>query len=93
MFCWSELNVIIIFNRYETENGISYGEEGKLKPIEKEEEAISASGSYEYTGLKGEIITVIYTADENGYRPKVNIRLLPLAPSRAPAALVASLVG
>lgn len=85
-FCYS------LTFRYETENGIYQAEEGKLKQFEKEE-AIATAGSYKYLGPNGERISVVYTADENGYRPKVNVRLLPPEEARVPPALVASLVG
>lgn len=88
--------VLYYFNRYETENGISYAEEGKLKHIGNENEAIVKTGSYKYTGLNSETINIAYTADENGYKAKVNIRLLPPSPPiviQASPALLASLVG
>lgn len=93
--CYAIANFSIgLFLRFETENGIRQAEEGKLKRIGKDEKAIAALGNYEYSGPHGEIISVVYTADENGYRPKVNVRLLG-APgeTRVPPALVASLVG
>lgn len=77
-------------NRYETENGIHYSETGALKS----DAGIAAIGSYQYRGENGQVISVSYTADENGYRPKVTIELFRLdGEPRAPPALIASLVG
>lgn len=68
------------------------------------EAAVAASGSYEYLGPKGEKISVVYVADENGYKPKVLITLLsavpvppsppvspPIVTAPVPPALLASL--
>ncbi|RZF33383.1 hypothetical protein LSTR_LSTR011917 [Laodelphax striatellus] len=59
---------------YETGNGIKAEETGSLKDIPGEDgkpsQAIVAQGSYSYTDLEGHVITVTYTADENGFVAK-----------------------
>lgn len=54
---------------YETGNGISVSEYGQLKPGGPEG-IQTVYGSYSYPGEDGKIITVTYTADENGFVPK-----------------------
>lgn len=39
-------------------------------------EVLRVSGSYSYKSPNGQEITVFYTADENGYRPKIVFGLL-----------------
>ncbi|XP_039294337.1 larval cuticle protein 1-like [Nilaparvata lugens] len=59
---------------YETGNGIKAEEQGILKDIPGEDgkpaQAIVAQGSYSYTDNEGHVITVTYTADENGFVAK-----------------------
>lgn len=69
--------VVVVF-RYDTENHIHQSEEGNLKEVGNEV-AVAVSGSYEYLGPKGEKVSVVYVADENGYKPKVLISLLKAA--------------
>lgn len=54
---------------YETENGITGEEQGKLGYQGTENEAMQARGSYSYTGPDNVVYTVQYTADENGFVP------------------------
>ena len=35
----------------------------------------SVSGSWAYTGTDGILRTVVFTADQNGYRPRLSITL------------------
>ncbi|PSN39563.1 hypothetical protein C0J52_20611 [Blattella germanica] len=54
---------------YETGNNIIAEETGFLKnPGVENEEALVQHGSYSYTAPDGSIITVTYTADEQGFR-------------------------
>ncbi|KAG5675021.1 hypothetical protein PVAND_004961 [Polypedilum vanderplanki] len=55
---------------YETGNGIQAEEEGYLKNPGTEEEAQVSRGKYSYTSPEGELIEVIWEADENGFRPQ-----------------------
>lgn len=54
---------------YETENGIKAQEQGEVKNKGSENEIQSVSGSYSYTAPDGQVITVTYIADENGFQP------------------------
>lgn len=56
--------------RYETENGITGQEEGKLYNRGTDAEALRASGYYTYTGPDNVVYTVNYKADENGFQPE-----------------------
>ncbi|KAL1138372.1 hypothetical protein AAG570_008436 [Ranatra chinensis] len=74
---------------YETGNGISVNEQGVLKnPGQKDLEAQTAQGSFSYTAPDGQVITVTWTADENGFVPQG--AHLPTPPP-IPAAIAASL--
>ncbi|XP_059489796.1 endocuticle structural glycoprotein ABD-4-like [Neocloeon triangulifer] len=61
---------------YETANGISASENGYNKPIQstdpENQNAQVAEGQYSYTAPDGQVITVNYVADENGFRPTGN---------------------
>ncbi|XP_063540769.1 putative mediator of RNA polymerase II transcription subunit 26 [Cydia strobilella] len=50
---------------YETENGIKVQEQGSVQG-----KTLRAQGGYSYTGDDGQVYTVTYTADENGFRPQ-----------------------
>ncbi|KAJ8983216.1 hypothetical protein NQ317_016437 [Molorchus minor] len=54
---------------FETENRITQQETGQLRGA-AEGEAVAAQGSYSYTGPDGQIYTVNYIADENGFQPQ-----------------------
>lgn len=57
---------------YETGNGIAAGEQGVVKNAgNKDHEAITAQGYYQYTGDDGVPVQVKYTADENGFQAQV----------------------
>ncbi|XP_073980505.1 endocuticle structural glycoprotein SgAbd-2-like [Rhodnius prolixus] len=54
---------------YETGNGINVQEQGYLKnPGQKDLEAQTAQGSYTYTAPDGQVLTVTWIADENGFQ-------------------------
>lgn len=55
---------------YETGNGIKAEEAGYLKNIAPDQNAMVATGSYSYTAPDGQIISVKYVADENGFQPQ-----------------------
>lgn len=50
---------------YETENGIRVEEVGQIQG-----KGINVRGTYTYPGDNGQVYTVTYTADENGFRPQ-----------------------
>lgn len=54
----------MFFSRYETANGISAHQEGHQKDHDLQE----VRGSYSYTAPDGQLITVEYVANENGYQ-------------------------
>lgn len=57
------------FCSWETGNNIIAQEEGFLKNVgDKDTEALVQHGSYSYTAPDGTLITVTYTADEQGFR-------------------------
>lgn len=55
---------------YETGNGIKAEEAGSLKSIAPDQNAMVAIGSYSYTAPDGQVISVKYVADENGFQPQ-----------------------
>jgi len=52
----------------ELSDGNKHEQSGQLKQI-GEEKGISITGSYSYTSPEGQLITVSYIADENGFQP------------------------
>ncbi|KAI8126464.1 Larval cuticle protein 8 [Lucilia cuprina] len=54
----------------ETSDGKTHQEEGQLKDIGTENEALVVRGSYSYIGDDGQTYTVNYVADENGFQPE-----------------------
>lgn len=55
---------------FETSDGVSRSEEGVLKNVGTDDEAIEVRGSYTHTGPDGVVYTVNYVADENGFQPE-----------------------
>ncbi|XP_062547388.1 endocuticle structural glycoprotein SgAbd-2-like [Armigeres subalbatus] len=55
---------------YETSNGIQHEEQGQLKKLGEEEQAVVAEGRFSYTDPEGNKISVQYVADENGFQPQ-----------------------
>lgn len=55
---------------YETGNGIQAQEQGALKNVGGEGEAMVAQGSFSYTDSEGNPISLTYVADENGFQPQ-----------------------
>ena len=49
---------------------MSRQEEAQLKNAGSENEAISVRGSYSWTAPDGQVYTVNYIADENGFQPE-----------------------
>ncbi|CAG9795412.1 unnamed protein product [Diatraea saccharalis] len=54
----------------ETSNGISVQEQGQLKNVGSENEAIEVRGQYSYTGPDGVVYSVSYVANEDGFQPQ-----------------------
>uniref|UniRef100_A0A1Q3FQX1 Putative cuticle protein n=1 Tax=Culex tarsalis TaxID=7177 RepID=A0A1Q3FQX1_CULTA len=55
---------------YETSNGITGKEQAELRTFGDDIAAIVVRGSYSYTGADGQVYTVNYIADENGFQPE-----------------------
>ncbi|XP_045494051.1 flexible cuticle protein 12-like [Colias croceus] len=53
----------------ETSNGISAQENGQLKNVGSENEALEVRGQFSYPGPDGVLYTVTYVANENGFQP------------------------
>ncbi|XP_011186119.2 larval cuticle protein 65Ag1-like [Zeugodacus cucurbitae] len=54
---------------FETSDGTQHDEEGQLKNVGTDDEAIVVEGSYKYVGDDGVTYHVSYTADEYGFQP------------------------
>ncbi|KFB43839.1 hypothetical protein ZHAS_00011687 [Anopheles sinensis] len=54
---------------FETSDGHQRQEQGELKKV-GDEEALVVRGSYSFTGPDGQVYTVNYVADENGFQPE-----------------------
>ncbi|CAH0558128.1 unnamed protein product [Brassicogethes aeneus] len=72
---------------YETSDGQTREEYGKIVKKGNNEEVLQVEGSYSYKGVDGRIYRVIFTAGEEGYKPKVYIG------DHIPTAALASLTG
>lgn len=60
---------------YETSDGIQREEEGELKNAGTDDEAIAVRGSFTWKDeATGQVYTVTFVADENGYQPKTEIK-------------------
>lgn len=60
---------------YETDNGLNVKEEGQPKEIDGSNDvAMQVQGGYQYTAPDGEIISMSYIANENGFQPTVSFR-------------------
>ncbi|XP_037044867.1 endocuticle structural protein SgAbd-6-like [Bradysia coprophila] len=55
---------------YEQSDGVSRSEEAVLKNAGTEQEAIEVRGTISWTAPDGEVYTLNFVADENGYRPE-----------------------
>nr|QES69417.1 CPR9 [Ostrinia furnacalis] len=54
----------------ETSDGKSAQEQGQLKNVGTENEAIEVRGQYSYTGPDGVVYSVTYVANELGFQPQ-----------------------
>merc|ERR1712137_915559 len=54
---------------FETEDGVKRDQEGSLKQITEEAAGAVSSGSYSYTDPDGNVVSLSFVADENGFQP------------------------
>ncbi|XP_014208564.1 endocuticle structural glycoprotein SgAbd-3-like isoform X1 [Copidosoma floridanum] len=54
-------------NNFETSNGISHQESGAPKAAGQEGPSVSSQGATSYTAPNGEVVSIQFVADENGY--------------------------
>uniref|UniRef100_A0A8W7P2R2 Larval cuticle protein 8 n=1 Tax=Anopheles coluzzii TaxID=1518534 RepID=A0A8W7P2R2_ANOCL len=55
---------------FETSDGHQRQEQAELKKLGDDVEALVVRGSYSFTGDDGQVYTVNYVADENGFQPE-----------------------
>lgn len=65
-----DFNNSVWFSRYAQSDGVSRSEEGVLKNIGTEQESIEVRGSVTWTAPDGQVFTLNFISDENGYRPE-----------------------
>ncbi|XP_034824631.1 endocuticle structural glycoprotein ABD-5-like [Maniola hyperantus] len=58
---------------YETSDGTSRQETGKLDNPQSEDAALTVTGEYAYVAPDGKKYSVTFTADQNGFRPKTSL--------------------
>ncbi|XP_050092271.1 endocuticle structural glycoprotein ABD-5-like [Anopheles aquasalis] len=56
--------------QFDTSNGIQRQEQAQLKQFDDENSALVVRGSYSFTADDGQVYTVNYVADENGFQPE-----------------------
>lgn len=64
------LSFFFLYFSFETSDGQSKQETGELIHPGTENEAIAVRGAYSYVGPDGNVYTVTYIADENGFQPQ-----------------------
>jgi hypothetical protein len=62
--------ILLFFDRFETSNGIKVQESGYNTQQGPENSEQIVTGSYSYTGDDGQVYTVTYKADANGFQPQ-----------------------
>lgn len=55
---------------FETSDGQSRQEQAELRKLADDVEALVVRGSYSFTADDGQVYTVNYIADENGFQPE-----------------------
>lgn len=63
--------MVVFFCRFETDDGFRKQENGEIRQIANSGEGPVVQGQYSYTDWEGKHYNVVYTADENGFRPKL----------------------
>ncbi|KAL0808415.1 hypothetical protein ABMA28_012883 [Loxostege sticticalis] len=80
---WGQRDEAIIRNDFEgpnpdgsykwalqTQGGIYHEQRGLLQPSSSGEPALVVEGQYQYTAPDGQVINLLYKADENGFQPQ-----------------------
>lgn len=55
---------------YESGDGTKQVQDGELRALDKDVQVGVMHGTYEYTGDDGQVYSVSYVADENGFQPQ-----------------------
>lgn len=85
---------LLKFYSYETEDGQVREEMGIIMNPGTPNEELLVMGRYSYTGNDENVYTVMYTADKNGYRPRVMFKSKTMPPKKMlEKNLLISLVG
>ncbi|CAG4986504.1 endocuticle structural glycoprotein ABD-5-like [Colias croceus] len=58
---------------FETSDGTQRQEQGNLKQLAENVQALQVQGSYKYAAPDGLIYTVTYVADEHGFQPQEHV--------------------
>lgn len=77
-----------IFFSFESGDGTKAEQSGILRNVSDDKAGEAVQGSFEYTDPDGNVVSISYTADENGYRPSGDV--LPTPPP-IPAAIARAL--
>lgn len=63
------INHTHVFCSYETSDGVSRSESAVVNNFGSDNEELTLQGSYSYTGDDGQVYTITYIADKNGFQP------------------------
>ncbi|XP_035440438.2 larval cuticle protein LCP-14 [Spodoptera frugiperda] len=69
---------------FETDNGISGQASGKVKNVGKDDVALEVTGSNAFKSPEGNVYSLSYIANENGYQPQADYLPTPPAPVPIP---------
>lgn len=62
--------MVIFFYSYETSDGIARQESAVVNNLGSDNEEIAVRGSISWTSPEGQVITLNYIADKNGFQPQ-----------------------
>lgn len=77
----------------ELSDGTYKDETGKIENLGTDKQILKVDGIYTFIDRSGISYTVIYTADEKGYHPRLMDSRNPAIPAHLPSAALASLAG
>ncbi|KPJ18096.1 Larval cuticle protein 8 [Papilio machaon] len=58
---------------FETSDGTARQEQGTLKQVSEDHQALEIKGSYKYVAPDGVVYAVTFTADEHGFQPQEHV--------------------